>query len=160
MPEFGAMHADVRGALAAAGWRPGRRTDAAVWIDPLAVGGHPVSPLAREVLAALGGLVIEPVGGGRFVNPEPFNVDPLSAGSSGRKMGEELETLLGGSFCPVGEWLSYSTVFLEAGGRMVACGLGWIWELGATFEEGLELAVRAHRPLVCLHADAGLGPWP
>lgn len=43
---------------------------------------------------------------------------------------------------------------------MVAAGMGWIWELGEAFEDGLDLAVRAHRPLVCLHSDPGLAPWP
>jgi len=43
---------------------------------------------------------------------------------------------------------------------VVAAGMGWIWELGSTFEDSLELAVCAKRPLVCLHSDLGLDPWP
>ncbi|RBQ20426.1 hypothetical protein DP939_11635 [Spongiactinospora rosea] len=164
MPEiaFSALHPEVVSALRAAGWAPGRKVATAAWVEPLVCEGHVVSPLAEAVLASLGGLVIQPVAGGepRFSNGEPFSVDPLAAGAGQRELGREVETVLGGSYFPIAEWLSYSSVFLEAGGRMVACGLGWIWELGGTFEEGLELAVRAHRPLVCLHADPGLDPWP
>ncbi|MFI0416794.1 SUKH-3 domain-containing protein [Spongiactinospora sp. 9N601] len=164
MPEiaFSALHPEVLSALRAAGWTPGRKVATVSWVEPLARAGHVVSPLAEAVLASLGGLVIQPAAGGEscFLNGEPFSVDPLAAGSGQRAMGMAIESMLGGSYFPIAEWLSYSSVFLEAGGRMVACGLGWIWELGGTFEEGLELAVRAHRPLVCLHADPGLDPWP
>ncbi len=72
----------------------------------------------------------------------------------------EVESVLGGRSFPIGEWLSHSSVFVEARGRVVAAGMGWIWELGSSVEESLELAVTADRPLLCLHSDPGLDPWP
>lgn len=156
------MHPEVPAAMRASGWLPGRIVDPAEWVSPLVGEGYHASPLAVEVLSSLGGLVIEPVNvrGPNFSNDEPFDFDPIAAGSGQRELAQEIEEILGGSYFPLGEWLSCSSVFLETEGRMVASGMGWIWELGRTFEEGLELAVRAHRPLVCLHSDPGLDPWP
>ncbi|WP_329076590.1 SUKH-3 domain-containing protein [Streptomyces niveus] len=116
----------------------------------------------HALLAAVGGLSIDPTNrvGPNFHNDEPFNLDPLAAGSGQRALAVEVETVLGGDYFPIGEWLSYSSVFLESRGRVVAAGMGWMWELGPTFEESLELAVCANRPLVCLHSDPGLEPWP
>ncbi|MGW4422785.1 SUKH-3 domain-containing protein [Streptosporangium sp. NPDC004631] len=156
------MHSDVLVALSASGWSPGRQVETSRWLDPLMAEGYYVSPLAMEVLSSLGGLVIEPTNtvGPNFTNEDPFDFDPISAGSGQRRLAQEVEDILGGSYFPIGEWLSYSSVFLEVAGRMVATGMGWIWELGRTFEEGLELAIRAHRPLTCLYSDPGLDPWP
>ncbi|GLY24029.1 hypothetical protein Misp04_37610 [Micromonospora sp. NBRC 101691] len=136
--------------------------DAGPWIDSLRRQGYVSHSKAEEVLVALGGLVIEPVNqsGPNFSNDEPFNFDPLSAGVGQRGLALEIEGVLGGHYFPVGEWLSYSSVFVESGGRVVAAGLGWIWEMGRTVEGAVELAVYADRPLVCLHSDAGLEPWP
>ncbi|WP_419723315.1 SUKH-3 domain-containing protein [Streptosporangium roseum] len=156
------MHPDVLTAIKASGWAPGRRVDISQWVTSLASEGYHASPLAKEVLSSLGRLVVDPTNsnGLNFSNDEPLNFDPISAGSGQRELAQEVESILGGSYFPIGEWLSYSSVFLESGGRMVATGMGWIWELGATFEDGLELAVRAHRPLICLYSDPGLAPWP
>jgi hypothetical protein len=160
--QFDSIHPDVLAAISASGWLPGRRVDVDRWIAPLRGEGYRVSPLAKEILSSLGGLVVDPVNisGPNFSNDEPLNFDPISAGSGQRELAEEVENILGGSYFPIGEWLSFSSVFVESGGRVVATGMGWIWELGKTFEEGLELAVRAHRPLICLHSDSGLDPWP
>lgn len=162
MIEFDSMHPDVLAAISASGWVPGRRVDIGPWVTSLEGEGYSVSPIAVEVLSALGGLVVEPTDstGPDFSNDEPFAFDPVAAGSGQFELAQEIEEVLGGGYFPIGEWLSCSSVFLEAEGRMVAAGMGWIWELGKTFEEGLELAVRAHRPLICLYADPGLDPWP
>jgi len=39
-------------------------------------------------------------------------------------------------------------------------GMGWMWELGSTFEEALELAICADRPLICRYTRPGIEPWP
>jgi hypothetical protein len=160
--EFESMHPDVLAALSASGWLPARRVDTAQWVASLVGEGYRISLLAEEVLSTLGGLVVEPINseGPNFSNDEPFSFDPIAAGSGQREVAEEIEAVLGGSYFPIGEWLSYSSVFLEADGRLVASGMGWIWELGTSFQDGLELAVRAHRPLICVHSDTGLDPWP
>ncbi|MET3986989.1 hypothetical protein ABIC27_004886 [Streptomyces sp. PvR034] len=116
---------------------------------------------AEEVLSTLGGLTIESVNksGPYFSNDEPFSFDPISAGNQ-RGLALEIEQVLGGRYFPIGEWLSYSSVFMESGGKVVAAGLGWIWAMGSSFEDALELAIYADRPLECLHTDSGLDPWP
>jgi hypothetical protein len=159
---FDSLSEDLLGALVAAGWSESRRLDTTQWVEPLENEGYRSHPLAEEVLAAVGGLSIEPVNrvGPNFTNDEPYNFDPLAAGSGQRELATEVGNILSGDYFPIGEWLSYSSVFVEAGGRVVAAGMGWIWELGSTFEHSLELAVCANHPLVCLHSDPGLDPWP
>ncbi|MFD4117334.1 SUKH-3 domain-containing protein [Streptomyces niveus] len=159
---FDSLRQPLLEALAASGWSVRRAVDAGQWVKPLESEGYRAHPLAGEVLAALGGLSIDPINrvGPNFHNDEPFNLDPFAAGSGQRALAVEVETVLGGDYFPIGEWLSYSSVFLEAEGRVVAAGMGWIWELGPTFEESLELAVCANRPLVCLYSDPGVEPWP
>ncbi|MFD0415426.1 SUKH-3 domain-containing protein [Streptomyces sp. NPDC127108] len=162
MIRFDALGRELLGALVASGWSAERAVDHGRWVKSLEREGYRAHALAREVLSAMGGLSVEPVNrvGPNFSNDEPWNFDPIAGGSGQRELAVEVEGVLGGEYFPVGEWLSYSSVFLEAGGRVVAAGMGWIWELGSTFEESLELAVCANRPLVCLHADPGLDPWP
>ncbi|GLX99126.1 hypothetical protein Hesp01_70760 [Herbidospora sp. NBRC 101105] len=159
---FDRLGEDVLGALVAAGWSPERKVDAGQWVRPLTGEGYRAHPLAEEILAAVGGLSIEPVNmvGPNFTNDEPYNFDPIAAGSGQRSLAAEVEGVLGGNFFPIGEWLSYSSVFVEAGGMVIATGMGWIWKLGSTFEESLELAVCANRPLLCLHSDPGRDPGP
>ncbi|MEU6172771.1 SUKH-3 domain-containing protein [Streptantibioticus parmotrematis] len=159
---FDSLRPDLLQALRDAGWESRRRVDIDPWVASLRQEGYHSNVKAEEILAALGGLVVQPVNkfGPNFSNDEPLNFDPISGGSGQRALALEIEEVLGGRYFPVGEWLSYSGVFVEARGRMVAAGLGWIWEMGATFEDALELAVCADRPLVCLHSDPGLEPWP
>ncbi|WP_078960622.1 SUKH-3 domain-containing protein [Streptomyces sp. NRRL WC-3618] len=159
---FDSLSQATLGALSASGWSPGRTVESDQWVKPLEGEGYRVHSLAEEVLAKLGGLSVEPINrvGPNFTNDEPYNFDPFAAGSGQRALAMEVESVLGGQYFPIGEWLSYSSVFIEAGGRVVAAGMGWIWELGSTFEESLELAVCAGRPLLCLHSDPGLDPWP
>ncbi|WP_369175171.1 SUKH-3 domain-containing protein [Streptomyces sp. R28] len=162
MIRFDSLRPDLLQALRDSGWHPQRRVDVGPWLDSLRQEGYTPNPKAEEILATLGGLSIEPINqsGPNFSNDEPFNFDPISAGAGQRSLALEIEGILGGNYFPIGEWLSYSSVFVEAGGKVVAAGLGWIWGLGSTFEDALELAVCADRPLVCLHSDSGLDPWP
>ncbi|MEU8939245.1 SUKH-3 domain-containing protein [Streptomyces goshikiensis] len=162
MLRFDSLRPDLLRALRDAGWHPQRRVSVSPWLDSLQQEGYLPNLQAEEILAALGGLAIEPINqsGPNFSNDEPFNFDPISAGSGQRGLASEIEGVLGGQYFPIGEWLSYSSVFIEADGKVVAAGLGWIWEMGSTFEDALELAICAERPLVCLHSDPGLEPWP
>jgi hypothetical protein len=162
MIDFASLRPDLLHALRSAGWQPDRKVSVGPWLEALQREGYVPHREAEEILAALGGLEIEPVNrsGLHFSNDEPFKIDPIAAGSGHRDLALEIEKILGGTYFPIGEWLSYSSVFIEAGGRVVAAGLGWIWEMGRTFEGALELAVFADRPLLCLHTDPGLDPWP
>ena len=162
MIRFDSLSQDVLRALDASGWNLDRAVDAGQWVEPLEREGYRVHPLAIAVLSALGGLSLEPRNavGPNFANDEPYNFDPIAAGSGQRALALEVEAVLGGKYFPIGEWLSYSSVFLESGGRVVAAGMGWFWEMGSSFEESLELAVCANRPLLCLYSDPGVAPWP
>lgn len=107
--------------------------------------------------------MIPPVNGEgpNFSNGEPLNVDPILAGSGHRVLADELTEHLGGAWFPFAEWLSYSSVFVRGDGRVVATGLGWIWELGHSVPDAIEFALMAHRPLKCLAVLApGAKPWP
>jgi hypothetical protein len=162
MIRFDSLRPDLLQDLRDAGWHSQRSVDAGPWLRSLQQEGYQLNSKAEEILVALGGLVIEPVNnsGPNFGNDEPFNFDPISAGVGQRALALEIEEALGGKCFPIGEWLSYSSVFVEVSGRVVAAGLGWIWGMGSTIEDALTLAVCADRPLVCLHSDSGLKPWP
>lgn len=128
----GKFSAEVLAALAAAGWTPDREVDVANLLSVLEESGFRPHPLAREVLESFRGLVVEPVNreGPGFPNGEPLTFDPLAAADHLSPL-KELEEVLGGHYYPLGEWLSCSNVYLEAGGRMVADDSGQIIELGA-----------------------------
>ncbi|MBM7076012.1 SUKH-3 domain-containing protein [Micromonospora humida] len=162
MIRIDSLDQEVVRALDASGWSLNRAVDAGKWVETLEGEGYRAHPLAMAVLSTLGGLSVEPINtvGPNFANDEPYNFDPLAAGSGQRALALEVESVLGGHYFPIGEWLSYSSVFLESGGRVVAAGMGWFWEMGSSFEESLEFAVCANRPLVCLHSDPGVAPWP
>ncbi|MFG2021189.1 SUKH-3 domain-containing protein [Actinomadura geliboluensis] len=162
MIRLNSLHPDLRQALYNSGWCPQRRVDAGAWFASLRCEGYVLNSKAEDILCTFGGLAIEPINqsGPNFANDEPFNFDPISAGAGQRGLALEIEEALGGSYFPIGEWLSYSSVFVESGGTVVAAGLGWIWGMGSSFEAALELAVCASRPLICLHSDPGLDPWP
>ncbi|MFD4522348.1 SUKH-3 domain-containing protein [Streptomyces sp. NPDC058470] len=162
MIRFDSMCPALLRALGDAGWHSKRRVSVGTWLDSLHREGYFPNLQAQEILAALGGLVIQPINrsGPNFSNDEPFTCDPISAGSGQRSLALEIEGALGGKYFPIGEWLSWSSVFMGTGGEVVAAGLGWIWGMGSTFEDALELAVCADRPLVCLYSPPGLHPWP
>lgn len=159
---FDVLSPELLSALRSSGWSPERHVAIDHWVEPLEREGYRSHRLARDILASLGGLSIEPANrhGPNFTNDEPFNVDPLEAGAGQRGMAAEIEQVLGGAYFPIGEWLSYSSVFVEAQGRVIATGMGWMWELGSTFEEALELAICADRPLICRYTRPGIEPWP
>lgn len=162
MIQFDSLSPNLLQALHTAGWYSGRRVDPSYWLDSLRNEGYASNAHAEEILSALGGLVVQPtsLSGPNFSNDEPFNFDPISAGAGQQGLALEIEAVLGARVFPIGEWLSYSSVFVEAGGKVVAAGLGWIWGMGSTFEDALAMAICPDRPLVCLHSDPGLEPWP
>lgn len=153
---------DLIAALKTWGWTPGRKVDVGPWVEYLAFEGYKIHPLARDFLEAFGGLSLHPVkvDGPNFENYEPLTIDPMVCGSGHRYMAAEVEDVLGGSFYPIGEWLSYSNTFIGDDGRIVSTGMGWIWGLGDNLADSLELAIFTNRPLQCLYSDPGLDPWP
>lgn len=153
----------VREKLERAGWTPGRSVSVDGWFTELGAQGYRLSAIAEEVLRAFGGLSFEPINatGSNFANDEPLTFDPIAAGSGHRELALELEAELGGNWYPLGEWLSYSSVFIEDGGWVVATGLGWVWELGRSIEDAIEFSLTANRPLKCLKVlTPGADPWP
>lgn len=149
-------------ALRQAGWYPERRIEVSADIRTLEMQGYIPSPAATAFLESFRGLRIGPAReeGPNFVNGEPFFVDALGAG--GRHLDESLAigSAIGGSWFPVGWWLSYSHVFMRGDGVLAAYANGLIWSIGRTPSEGLDLMVSADRPLVCVHAPAGQKRWP
>ncbi|WP_304454802.1 SUKH-3 domain-containing protein [Nocardiopsis sp. YSL2] len=157
------INRDTLMAMEDAGWHPGRLLEGAQsWYDELRSKGYPENQTALDFLGELGGLAIEPIPNkeARFGNHEALNIDPFSADAMGISFFDEMSSLVGEPCFPVGEWLSYSSVFLTASGRMMAGGLGYVWLLGGSPEEGVQQAVMADRDLLCIHTDEGLSPWP
>lgn len=153
----------VRAELDRLEWSPDRSVSIVEWVAELGAQGYELTSVASEALTSFGGLSMGPVEtmGPNFTNDEPLTVDPIAAGSGHRELALELEAALGGDWYPVGEWLSYSSVFVDGSGWFVATGLGWIWELGHSIEEAVEFALAANHPLKCLKVlTDGVEPWP
>jgi hypothetical protein len=149
--------------LESAGWTPDRKYAVSSWVDELGSQGYHLTEIAAAALGSYGGLELNPVNteGPNFSNEEPLILDPILAGSGHYALAEELERELGGSWYPLGEWLSRASVFVSTSGWTVATGLGWIWELGSSVDDAIEFALMAHRPLVCLRVlSPGAKPWP
>lgn len=153
---------ELVGALRDEGWSPDREVDITYWVEYLELEGYGINPTARFFLESFGGLSISPLNreGPNFKNGEPLTIDPMACGSGHRYMAMEVEGVLGGSFYPVGEWLSYANTFIGDDGRIVSTGMGWVWGLGENLADSLELAIFANRPLKCLYSDPGLESWP
>ncbi|WP_170313775.1 SUKH-3 domain-containing protein [Streptomyces filamentosus] len=149
-------------ALRLAGWTPERRLDVTPEIRSLETQGYVPSAVATSFLEEFRGLKVGPAreDGPNFINGEPFFVDPVGAGSRHRDESLEIGSVLGGSWFPLGWWLSHSHVFMRQDGAVVAYADGLIWDLRSTPGEALDLMVSANRPLVCLHASHGMKPWP
>jgi hypothetical protein len=149
--------------LERAGWSWGRSVDIFGWEAELGEQGYRLSPVAAAALRSFGGLVFEPVraAGPNFSNDEPLTVDPVLAGSGHFELACELASELGGNWYPFGEWLSFSSVFVEDSGWVVATGLGWIWELGKSVGDAITFALAPERSLKCLRVLApDARPWP
>ncbi|WIM99809.1 SUKH-3 domain-containing protein [Actinoplanes oblitus] len=91
---------DLAEALGASGWTANRQIDVQPLVAALELEGHQVHSLAREVFATLSGLSLEPVGGigPNFFNDEPFNIDPILAGSGQLKTVKDVESILRGKY--------------------------------------------------------------
>jgi SUKH-3 immunity protein of toxin-antitoxin system len=153
----------VRAELKSAGWTPGRKFDISDWVDELGDEGYRLTEVAAAALTSYGGLELGPINvhGPNFSNDDPLIFDPILAGFGHYVLAEELERELGGTWYPLGEWLSSASVFVDWNGWTVATGMEWIWELGSSVEEAVEFALMAHRPLVCLRVlSPGVKPWP
>jgi hypothetical protein len=148
--------------LEASGWARGEYRDIDGLLKDLNQSGYRATETAERLLRSLYGLSIEASRNDAFgLHPcEPLVVDPYEAALSGGLDTEGLSEEFGGSWFPVGTWLSYSSVYVEASGAMIATGMGWYWHLGDSIEESLELAICLDRPLRCLNLDPGQAPWP
>jgi SUKH-3 immunity protein len=158
-----AMSVQAVDALRLAGWHECRRKEISDWVLHLEGDGYTINSHAEAVLAAFGGLVAGPVNtrGPNFSNDEPLRFDPLDAGFGHYVFAEDLERELGGSWYPIAEWLSSCSVFVDPTGWVVATGLDWIWELGASVEEAIDFALTANKPLRCLRVlTPGVPPYP
>lgn len=149
-------------ALRQAGWHYDRNVDVSAVISSLEEQGYTSSPVIVQFLASIFGLKVESAreAGPNFSNDEPFLVDPAGVGARHRDEAIKIGVEIGGSWFPVGWWLSYCHVFMEHGGALAAYANGLIWSLGGTPDEGLDLMVSASRPLVCVYAPEGVPPWP
>ncbi|WP_326568909.1 SUKH-3 domain-containing protein [Amycolatopsis rhabdoformis] len=149
-------------ALRLAGWHPGRHLDVSSDIQSLEAQGYTPSAAATEFLASFQGLKIGPAreDGPNFLNGEPFFVDAVGVGARHQGESSAIASAMGGSWFPIGWWLSYSHVFMRPDGALAAYANGLIWSIGSTPGEGLDLMVSADRPLICVQAPPGMKPWP
>lgn len=132
--------AHVRAAFRAAGWSPGRRSEAVDgWVETLKARGFVIHELARRIWTELGELRILPPPRGS--SHTPLFIDPVDA--CGDRL-DELKTLnekLDDSFAPLGMWSNQFPSYVGANGRVVAVTIVTLFELGSTFPEALDAIV-------------------
>ncbi|GII55107.1 hypothetical protein Pth03_34960 [Planotetraspora thailandica] len=159
LPDLDPITADC---LRSAGWHRGRRVDVSVAIRSLESQGYVAGRTIVSFLESLWGLRLDPANeeGPNFINGEPFIVDPVGVGRRHRDEADEIYSAIGGSWFPIGWWLSYSHVFMDQSGALVAFADGLIWRIGDNLLDGLRFMVQADRPLMCIHAPEGRKPWP
>lgn len=109
-------------ALRLAGWFPGRCVDVSSDIRSLEGQGYVPSPVTTDFLASFRGLKIGPAreDGPNFISGEPFFVDAVGAGGRHQDEASVIGSVIGGSWFPVGWWLSYSHVFMRQDGAVAA----------------------------------------
>lgn len=149
-------------ALLSSGWSVERSIDIESPLHYLLGRGYSASPLIVEFLKSFWGLKVFPVceEGANFINGEPFLVDPVGVGRRHYEESLFIASIVDGDWFPVGWWLSYSHVFMNQEGVMVAYANGLVWSLGGTPCEALNLMVGSIGSLVCVHSPEGVEPWP
>ncbi|MCC3761735.1 SUKH-3 domain-containing protein [Glycomyces sp. TRM65418] len=150
----------VASRLESSGWAPGRAVDISTWVEEFQGQGYIMHPSGCAALKEFGGLSIDPLfkEGPNYSNDEPLELDPTLTGVGFQ---DELEKALGGDWCPMGEWMSHSSVLIREDGLVVATGFSWVWKLGESIEDAIAFSVLGDRPLKCLAVvDPGVKPWP
>ncbi|WP_053161253.1 SUKH-3 domain-containing protein [Streptomyces caatingaensis] len=143
-----------RGALRAAGWRPGRDTgDDALRGMLVAVGTAAPNgdrpwepfPAAERALREFHGLTVPPAAAGAevaatgsTVNPAEARFAPRIATSFGKAIGQRL--------FPFGRTDADALLFIDEKGRLFAVDHGGWWLLGASAEEGLTALAEGRAP--------------
>ncbi|MGL4420540.1 MAG: SUKH-3 domain-containing protein [Gemmataceae bacterium] len=130
---------EMMATLAAAGWFPGRRVDVSEWHKAVLEEGFEVSPLALELWATFGGLILEsPTFKLNKAFPPPVLVDPLETlGSRCAKR----EGLAGEVLTPFGECKEQTAIFVTPTGAFYGDYEGTFFCHGAKMPESMEIAV-------------------
>jgi hypothetical protein len=111
----------VRATLAEAGWAPGRRFDARLWITELQADGYSIVPPATQVLEALGGLdVLPPQRETAVYRSGPIKFDPIWAATGEAKRIRSRESQVGVALTPVGEWSGEYILLVAEDGQVFA----------------------------------------
>lgn len=134
----------VEGSLRDAGWTPEYRANTDAWAADLAADGYDVHPMALEILAAIGGLMIVPrplphlgVGGG------PLEMEPMLAAAGEYPRIALREERLGTTLCPIGEWDSECILLAARDGRIFAETTFAVWYVGDSISSALKWIIAA-----------------
>jgi hypothetical protein len=131
-------------ALTSAGWTPGRRVPLDKWLEPLIAERYAPTPVALELLANLGGLVIHlPAAPPRNPYSHDLVFDPIHYGSGERDRVEEWEAALGVGLFPLGH-VTQAYPLWVAGSGAVYYGFEFgLYSLGGSFAEALDRLLAA-----------------
>src|SRR5215217_2251329 len=133
---------DVRSALTGAGWSESRKVDASAWLMQLRSEGYAVTPPAAELLAAVGGLTVEPVlSPSSKMRPGRTVFDPVFAAAGESARVRHWQDALGVPLTPVGEWSDEAVLLVDSRGAMYADVAWRVDLLGCSIQEGLRVAL-------------------
>ncbi len=146
----------VDGALANAGWEPGRRHAARAeqWADALSGHRsphghtHALFPAAFETWAEFGRLLLRPTGPGLEYAPSPVTIDPLRGLHWTRTLGD-LAGALDTQLCPLGEegeGGGTALLAIDREGRVYCVDHTGDWYLGPDLRSALTTLLTGARP--------------
>ena len=126
-------------ALTAAGWTPGRRISIDEWVSQLLTEGYTPTPLAVELLANLGGLVVHlPADPPRNPYSHDLVFDPIYFGSGERDRVVEWESVLGIGLVPIGHVTQAYPLWVTGPGAVYYGHEFGLFSLGDSFPEALD----------------------
>lgn len=149
---------EVRTALEAAGWYPGREYPAQSWADALTREGFHINDNALAIWSEFGGIRVRRESEER---PSSFYFDPFDAASGAADEARRLNEDYRENLSPIGLWSSQYRSYIAESGWVMAVGPGWDWELGKNLADMLDLVVIGGAEIKCLKVThPGARPFP
>lgn len=125
-------------AVRAAGWYEGRHVDVSTWCSKLASAGFELNDLAPRIWSEYGDLTIVSA---PERHPASLHIDPVDACIDFADEARRMSRRLSENFSPLGMWGGQFRAYLGQSGKVLAFGMGTLWDLGDDFAQALACVV-------------------
>ncbi|MGL4420960.1 MAG: SUKH-3 domain-containing protein [Gemmataceae bacterium] len=142
--------------LTAAGWDPGRRVDITEWLAEFALSGYFVSPLAIDLLATFGGLVLVSPAFEIMRSPAPVTINPMRA-LDGRPVFYERK--IGESLTPFAEDKDSTVIYVSPSGAFYGHHESDFVCYGTTMPESFENVILSFKKVIPVTLEPAELQW-